>query len=108
MEGEYRAVRTSKPKKMGRPKKDPEGNARRHQGKIFQPRFYREDAPMVMELIACKNLQELREKFGISLPDDINWYKSESAKVFALLEALARRGFEEFRERSIKLEEDFN
>ena len=83
----------AEPKKKGR--KPKRAGWRVGGGDSYKIDLPKADYPHIPELLAVKNPKELREKYGIELPEDIPWpptfTKGISQRIGAILETIARR-----------------
>lgn len=84
------ATRKRGSKRLGRPPMMPEARAKRTEGKIYYLKLPKSLIPNGVKILQAKSKEELKNRWGIDIPDDINWEKAWYERISAILETLAR------------------
>lgn len=80
-----------KPKlRRGRPKKQVPPRAPRMKADYFSMKLPKDIIPNGINVLMAKNKTELRERWGLNVPEDINWTGSYYERVGAILETIGR------------------
>ncbi|MFW7382347.1 MAG: hypothetical protein ACOH5I_26355 [Oligoflexus sp.] len=78
-------------KKRGRRPMEPKARAKRTQADVYNLKLPKALIPNGVKILEAESKYELRTRWGIDIPDDLNWTKAWYERVATILEALARK-----------------